>query len=56
MSVLESDLAVRHLAQRLEEKERELEELRARLAAWRAQFDAGEKRNSDFTGVSGRMV
>ena len=56
MSVLETDLAVRHLAQRLEEKERELEELRARLAAWRAQFDAGEKRDSDFTGVSGRRV
>ena len=56
MSVLETDLAVRHLARRLEEKERELEELRARLAAWRAQFDAGDKRDSDFTGVSGRKV
>jgi methylmalonyl-CoA mutase N-terminal domain/subunit len=56
MSVLETDPTVKHLAERLEAKERELEELRERLAAWQRAWAKGEFRDIDFTGVSGREV
>ncbi|MDP3773651.1 MAG: methylmalonyl-CoA mutase family protein [Gemmatimonadales bacterium] len=56
MSVLETDLAAKHLADRLEERERELEALRRELAAWREKYARAELRDADFTGVSGRDV
>ena len=56
MSVFESDLAVKHLAEQLEAKQRELEALRRDLADWQARAGRAEYRDVDFTGVSGRAV
>jgi len=56
MSVFESDLAVRRLAEQLEARQRELDELRRRLADWQAKVERGEVRDVDFTTVSGRPV
>ena len=56
MSGSESDPAVRHLAEQLEAKQRELDALRRDLAAWQQRFDQGESRDVEFTGVSGRRV
>ncbi|MDO8666973.1 MAG: methylmalonyl-CoA mutase family protein, partial [Gemmatimonadales bacterium] len=56
MSVLETDLAAKHVADQLEERERELEALRRELAAWREKYARAELRDADFTGVSGRDV
>jgi len=56
MSVFESDLAVKHLAERLEAQQRELEALRRELAAWQAQVERAEARDVDFTRSSGSPV
>jgi methylmalonyl-CoA mutase N-terminal domain/subunit len=56
MSVFESDLVVRRLAEQLEAKQRELEELRRELAAWQERVARGEVRDVDFTTGSGRTV
>jgi methylmalonyl-CoA mutase, N-terminal domain len=56
MSVSGSDLAVKHLAERLDEQQRELDALRGEVAEWRRRFAARETRDVDFTGVSARPV
>jgi len=57
MSVFEvSDTAVRLLAERLALRERELEALRAEVAAWRARFAASGVRDPGFTDSSARPV
>jgi methylmalonyl-CoA mutase N-terminal domain/subunit len=56
MSVLETDLAAKLLAEKLEQRERDLERLRRELARWRERHARGELREVDFTGVSGREV
>ena len=57
MSVRESDLGMQHLAARLEEQERELEQLRAQVRAWRQAFGESPLRTDvDFTSVSGRVI
>ena len=56
MSVFESDLALKHLAEQLEAKQRELEALRRDVAAWQARVEQAPLRDVDFTGVSGRPV
>jgi methylmalonyl-CoA mutase N-terminal domain/subunit len=44
------------LSAQLEAKERELEQLRREVAAWRARYDKGELRDIDFSGASSRHV
>ncbi|HTT67459.1 MAG TPA: methylmalonyl-CoA mutase family protein [Gemmatimonadales bacterium] len=56
MSVFESDLVVRRLAEQLEAKQRELEDLRRELSAWQEKVARGEVRDVDFTTASGRPV
>ena len=56
MSIFETDTTVKHLAEQLEAKQREVEALRRDLAAWQARVARGEARDVDFTGVSGRPV
>jgi len=56
MSIFETDTTVKHLAEQLEAKQREVEALRRDLAAWQARVARGEVRDVDFTGVSGRPV
>jgi len=56
MSVFESDLAVKHLAEQLEAKQRELEALRRELATWQAAVERAEARDVDFTRSSGSPV
>jgi len=56
MSVFESDLVMRRLAEQLEAKQRELEDLRRELGAWQAKVERGEVRDVDFTTASGRPV
>ena len=56
MSVFESDLAVKHLAEQLDERQREVEALRREVAEWRARFAAGAVRDVDFTGSSPRPL
>jgi len=56
MSMFETDTTVKHLAEQLEAKQREVEALRRDLAAWQASVARGEVRDVDFTGVSGRPV
>ncbi|HSG48145.1 MAG TPA: methylmalonyl-CoA mutase family protein [Longimicrobiales bacterium] len=57
MSTLENDvLSAEELARTLQEKERELQELRHRLAEWEESYAAAGKRNALFTTVSGRDV
>ena len=49
--------AARELAERIEAQERELEQLRAEVARWRAQVDGLPVRTEvDFTSISGRAV
>jgi len=52
MSVVDAN----RLAEKLEQKDRELEALRRELAAWRARFDGSPVRDIDFTTISGRRV
>ena len=56
MSAFESDVAVKHLAEQLDGKQRELDALRREVAEWRRRFAAGATRDVDFTGVSARSV
>ena len=57
MSTIERDvLDPSTLAQELAEKEKELEELRSRLAAWEEMYEAAPKRDDLFTTVSGKEV
>ncbi|MBI4542672.1 MAG: methylmalonyl-CoA mutase [Gemmatimonadetes bacterium] len=56
MSVLETDPVVRHLAERLAQRERDQGELRRRVAEWREKHARGELRDVDFSGASGRPV
>jgi methylmalonyl-CoA mutase N-terminal domain/subunit len=56
MSVLETDLAAKLLAEKLEQRERDLERLRRELARWRERYARGELREVEFTGVSAREV
>ncbi len=56
MSVFESDLTVKHLAEQLEAKQRELEALRRELATWQAQLERAQARDVDFTRSSGTPV
>ena len=49
MSVFESDLVVRRLAEQLEAKQRELEELRRELDAWQERVARGEVSDVNFT-------
>ena len=52
MGVIDAD----RTAERLEAKERELEQLKRELHRWRAAYARGALRDLDFTGVSGREV
>jgi methylmalonyl-CoA mutase N-terminal domain/subunit len=56
MSILETDPALKRLAERLANEERENRELRERLAEWERRYQASQLRHADFTGVSGREV
>jgi methylmalonyl-CoA mutase, N-terminal domain len=56
MSASGSDVAVKPLAERLDEQQRELDALRREVAEWRRRFAARETRDVDFTGVSARPV
>jgi len=56
MSVFEADPAMKHLAEQLEAKQREIETLRRDLAAWQERVAGAAARDVDFTGVSGRPV
>ena len=57
MTTFDADLSMRHMAERLETQERELEELRSELRAWREQVAKLPMREDvDFTSVSGRNV
>ena len=57
MTTFDADPALRQLAERLELQERELEELRAELKAWRAKVAQLPARDDvAFTSVSGRSV
>jgi methylmalonyl-CoA mutase N-terminal domain/subunit len=57
MSTTEHDvLTAEELARTVQEKEKELAELRARLEEWRASYEATPKREGLFTSVSGSEV
>jgi methylmalonyl-CoA mutase N-terminal domain/subunit len=57
MTTFDADLSMRHMAERLETQERELEELRAELRAWRElNAKLPMREDVDFTSVSGRSV
>lgn len=56
MGVTDRDLGSSALEERIQEQERELTELRARLAEWEAAYHRTPKRESDFTTISGLEV
>ncbi|HET9982048.1 MAG TPA: methylmalonyl-CoA mutase family protein [Longimicrobiales bacterium] len=56
MGIVERDVPVTELEERLRRQEEELHELRSRLAAWEAGFDRVPKRGTSFTSVSGAPV
>jgi len=56
MSVVESGAAPAGLAERIREKERELEALKASLAAWEGAAERTPERDANFTSVSGVAV
>ncbi len=56
MGVMDRDIGGSALEERVREQERELAELRARLAEWEAAYRATPTRESDFTTVSGVPV
>ncbi len=55
MSTIEREIPS-ELAEALRQKDEELRELRAQLAAWEDGYDASVRRNDLFTSVSGREV
>src|SRR5690606_23530064 len=56
MGVTDRDLSGSALEERILEQERELAELRARLAEWEAAYQRTPKRETKFTTVSGLEV
>jgi methylmalonyl-CoA mutase, N-terminal domain len=56
MSVVEHDVPADELQRRLAEKEREVERLRASVAAWEGMYERAPKRDASFTSVSGAVV
>ena len=57
MSTIEKDLVNRSdLEEQLEERDREIAELEARLTAWEESYDQAAKRDDLFTTISGREV
>ena len=57
MSTVERDLSPsRDLADEIARREAELEELRARLAAWEERHDGTARRSGAFTSISGREI
>jgi methylmalonyl-CoA mutase N-terminal domain/subunit len=56
MGVMDRDMGGSALEERVREQERELAELRARLAEWEAAYRATPTRESDFTTISGVPV
>ena len=56
MSVVESGAAPAELAERIREKEKELERLRASLAAWEGAAERTPARDANFTSISGAAV
>ena len=57
MSTVERDLSPsRDLADEIARREAELEELRARLAAWEKRHDGTARRSGAFTSISGREI
>ena len=56
MSVVENGVAAAELLQRIREKEKELEALKAGLAAWEGAYEQTPRREANFTTVSGAAV
>ncbi|HEX2206455.1 MAG TPA: methylmalonyl-CoA mutase family protein [Longimicrobium sp.] len=56
MSVVERNVPPADLLERIREKEKELETLRAGLAAWEGAFERVGQRDAGFTSVSGTEV
>ncbi|HEX2079606.1 MAG TPA: methylmalonyl-CoA mutase family protein [Longimicrobium sp.] len=56
MSVVERNVPPAELLERIREKEKELESLRAGLAAWEGAFERVGQRDVSFTSVSGAEV
>src|SRR5690606_40407555 len=56
MGLMDSEISATELAERVREQERELAELRARLAEWEAAYGRVAKRDVSFTTVSGAPV
>ena len=56
MGLMDSEISATELAERVREQERELAELRARLAEWEAAYGRVPKRDVSFTTVSGAPV
>jgi methylmalonyl-CoA mutase N-terminal domain/subunit len=56
MSVVESGAAPAELVERIREKEKELETLKASLAAWEGAAERTPARDANFTSVSGTAV
>jgi len=53
MSTIEQDVAPEELIERIQAKERELEQLRAAVDRWSEGYAAGPKRSDSFASVSG---
>jgi methylmalonyl-CoA mutase N-terminal domain/subunit len=56
MSVVERNVPTAELLERIREKEKELESLRAGLAAWEGAYERTGQRDTGFTSVSGVEV
>src|SRR5690625_6084956 len=56
MGVLERDLGSSALEERVREQEKEIEELKERLAQWESAYEATPTRDANFTTVSGVPV
>src|SRR3954470_23884282 len=56
MSVVESGAAPAELAERIRQKEKELEALKASLAAWEGALERTASRDANFTSISGVPV
>src|SRR5690625_3837237 len=56
MGVLERDLGSSALEERVREQEKEIEELKERLAQWESAYEATPTRDANFTTVSGVTV
>ena len=56
MGLTDSQISSAELAERVREQERELAELRARLAEWEAAFRRVPTRDISFTTISGARL